>query len=127
MGIHANARAYYAKKVLARSNEVTNILRDAIEKDENVMLLGRMLIALNKDDILVDSAMELFEEFGIIEKLTYKAWQLDYEELDETDAPRLVSNLKMYKCKNLAELLSFDDVCYALCDEVNQRLMNGAY
>lgn len=86
-----------------------------------------MLIALNKDDMLVDSAMELFEEFGIIEKLTYKVWQLDYEELDEADALRLVSNLKMYKCKNLAELLNFDDVCYALCDEVNQRLMNAAY
>ena len=62
------------KKVLARNNEVTDILRDAIEKDENVMALGKMLIALNKDDILVDSAMELFEEFGIIEKLTYKVW-----------------------------------------------------
>lgn len=127
MGIHANARAYHAKKVLARSNEVTDILRDAIEKDENVMSLGKMLIALNKDDMLVNAAMELFEEFGIIEKLTYKVWQLDYEELDETDARRLVSNLKMYKCKNLAELLNFDDVCYALCDEVNQRLMNAAY
>lgn len=115
------------KKVLARNNEVTNILRDAIEKDEDVMSLGRMLIALNKDDMLVDSAMELFEEFGIIENLTYKVWQLDYEELDETDAHRLVSNLRMYKCKNLAQLLGFDDVCYALCDEVNQRLVYADY
>lgn len=115
------------KKVFARNDSVTDILRNAIEKDENVMSLGKMLIALKKDDVLVDSAMELFEEFGIIENLTYKVWQLDYGELDETDAHRLVSNLKMYKCKNLAELLGFDDICYALCDEVNQRLMNADY
>lgn len=120
-------RFYRAKKILARNDNVTDILRNAIEKDENVISIGKMLIALKKDDVLVDSAMELFEEYGIIENLTYKVWQLDYEELEDTDAHRLVSNLRMYKCKNLAQLLSFDDVCYALCDEVNQRLMNADY
>lgn len=127
LGIRASTREYRVKKVFARNDKVTNILRNAIEKDENVMSIGKMLIALNKDDILIDSAMELFEEYGIIEKLTYKVWQLDYEEIDETDAHELVSNLKMYKCKNLAQLLGFDDICYALCDEVNQRLMNADY